>query len=61
MDNRVRLVRMKRGLTLKELAAASGVPVSTLADIEQGAEPRVYTAILLARALGVKVEQLWPI
>lgn len=61
VENCVKKFRQKAGLTLGELAARSGVPVSTLSDIERGAEPRVVTAICIARALGVRVETLWPL
>ena len=61
VKNRVRYYRKAAGLTIKELAARAGLSVSTIGDIELGAEPRVVTAVLIARALGVTVEQLWPI
>lgn len=59
VENRVRLVRHSRRMTLAELARKSGVSDRTISDIERGAEPRVLTAIRIARALGVRVEQLW--
>lgn len=59
VENRVRLVRHSRRMTLAELAQKSGVSDRTISDIERGAEPRVLTAIRIARALGVRVEQLW--
>lgn len=59
-ENNVRKYRMAAELTLEQLSAASGIPVSTIDDIEHGAEPRVVTAIRLARVLGTTVEQLWP-
>ena len=46
-------------MTLEDLSAASGIPISTLSDIERGAEPRVSTAIRIAKALKTTVEQLW--
>ncbi|MBR2047098.1 MAG: helix-turn-helix transcriptional regulator [Oscillospiraceae bacterium] len=61
LKNTVRQYRKAAGLTLEQLAERSGLPVSTISDIEHGAEPRVLTALLLARALGVTVELLWPI
>lgn len=57
--NRVKQCRKAAGLTLAELAEITGVGVSTICQIEQGAEPRVVTAIRLARALGKRVEWLW--
>lgn len=59
MENSVKRVRLRRKMTLEDLSAASGVPVSTISDIERGAEPRVSTAIRIAKALKVPVEQLW--
>lgn len=61
VDNFVKKYRQKAGLTLNQLAELSGIPVSTINDIEHGAEPRVITALLLAKALKVSVERLWPI
>ena len=61
VENRVRLVRHSRRMTLAELAQKSGVSDRTISDIERGAEPRVLTAIRIARALGVRVEQLWSV
>ena len=61
VDNFVKKYRQKAGLTLNQLADLSGIPVSTINDIEHGAEPRVITALLLAKALKVSVERLWPI
>lgn len=61
VENNVKKYRQAAGLTLTQLAEISGLPVSTINDIERGAEPRVVTAIYLARALKVSVEKLWPI
>jgi transcriptional regulator with XRE-family HTH domain len=59
LKNYVRKYRQAAGMTMRDLAVRSGVPVSTIGGIEQGAEPRVVTAILIARALKVPVEKLW--
>ena len=61
LRNYVKRYRLAARLTLDELSALSGVPVSTISDIERGAEPRVLTAIYLARALKTRVENLWRI
>lgn len=61
VENFVKQYRQKAKLTLNDLAELSGIPVSTINDIEHGAEPRVATAIKLANALKVSVEQLWPV
>ena len=60
VENRVKEYRQAARLTLTELAEMSGVPVSTINDIEHGAEPRVITAIYIAKALKISVERLWP-
>lgn len=59
VSNNVRQYRTAAKMTLTQLAGKSGVPVSTIADIELGAEPRVVTAIKIAKALSASVEQLW--
>lgn len=59
MKNYVKKYRKAARLTLTQLADVSGVAASTISDIEHGSEPRVITAILIARALRVRVEQLW--
>ena len=61
INNNVKKYRLSARLTLNQLAELSGVPVSTINDIEHGAEPRVLTAIYLAKALKTRVETLWPI
>lgn len=60
VENDLKKYRQAAGLTLKQLAGLSGIPVSTIEDIEHGAEPRVVTALRLAKALKVSVETLWP-
>ena len=59
VQNNVQKYRQAAHLTLNQLADLSGVPVSTINDIEHGAEPRVLTAIYLAKALKTRVELLW--
>ncbi len=59
VENRVRAYRERLHWTQVQLAEHAGVSTRTLSDIEHGAEPRVLTAIRIARALGVRVEQLW--
>lgn len=59
VENHVKKYRQVAGLTLNQLAELSGIPVSTINDIEHGAEPRVVTAIRIARALKASVEKLW--
>ena len=54
--------RVIRGLTQQELAEASHVHVSTISSIEyRGQVPKADTALDIAGALGVSVEQIeWP-
>lgn len=59
IENKVRKYRKALNMTLEQLAEKSDIPVSTISDIENGAEPRVKTAIFLARALHTTVERLW--
>lgn len=59
MKNAVKKVRKLRKMTLEQLSAVSGVPVSTISDVERGTEPRIITALLIAKALNVQVERLW--
>ena len=61
VENQLKKYRQAAGLTLEQLEKLSGIPVSTISDIERGAEPRVVTAIRLAKALKVSVEKLWPV
>lgn len=61
LENKVRERRQELGMTLEQLSKASGVPVSTLAEIEEkGREPRVRNAQLIAAALGKSIDELWP-
>lgn len=49
--------RRKKGLTLEETAKASGLTKTTIASLELGhSEPRLYTLITMAEALGLEVE-----
>lgn len=61
MRNHVRACRIAMGMTQSKLAEMSGIPASTISEIEHGAEPRVMTAICIARVLGFPVEELWPL
>lgn len=59
MKNNVKKYRQAAGLTLSQLSEISGIPISTLSDIERGAEPRMITGLKIARALRAQVERLW--
>ena len=60
IENKVRERRKALGRTLGQLSEASGLPVSTLSDVERGMEPKVKTAQRIAWALGRTVDELWP-
>lgn len=62
IENKIRERRRELGMTLLQLSKESGVPLSTLAEIEEkGREPRVRTAQYLAHALLQTIDELWPI
>ena len=60
VENKVKERRLELGMTLEQLAKESGVPVSTISEIERGREPKVRTAQLIAYALGKMIYELWP-
>lgn len=51
-------IRNSKKLTLKALSEISGVPQRTIEDIERKDECKVSTAIKLADALGVTLDEL---
>lgn len=57
---RVREQRIRVGLTQAALARASGVPLGTVAKIEQGVarEPTIQTIAKLANALNCTIDEL---
>ncbi len=55
----LKAARARAGLTQAGLATASGLGLGTIRDYEQGSkEPMLRSAMKLAQALGVAVEQL---
>ncbi len=57
--DRVRTARRRAALTLRELAAATGIGFDTLSRIETGQQqPRMSTVRKIADALGVDVVDL---
>lgn len=62
MENRIRQRRKQMKLTQKQLSESSGIPASTLNEVENGKkEPKVYTALQIAQALECSVEYLFPL
>jgi transcriptional regulator with XRE-family HTH domain len=57
---RIRELREAAGMTQQALAVAAGVSISVVTKLEQGQneDPRVSTLQALARALGVKVDDM---
>jgi transcriptional regulator with XRE-family HTH domain len=59
LASNVRFVRERRGLTQAQLAKVSGVPRSTIANLETGAaNPTLSVLTRIARALELSVEEL---
>jgi transcriptional regulator with XRE-family HTH domain len=57
---RIRQLRERKGVSLRELARRAGVGVATLSRIEAGeANPRMSTLLQLAEALSVFVGYLF--
>lgn len=51
-------IRTERGLSVPQLAELSGVPRRTIQDIERFDRCKVDTAIKLADALGITLDEL---
>lgn len=51
-------IRLNKKLTIPELSRISGVPTRTIEDIQRRDECRVSTAIKLADALNVTLDEL---
>lgn len=51
-------IRQDQGLSIAKLSEASRVPVRTLEDIERRGDCRVSTALKLAAALNVSMDEL---
>jgi len=59
MGHRLKKLREEKGLSQAKLAAASGVPVGTLRCWEYGRRtPLLDAALLVAKALGVSLDEL---
>lgn len=61
MENKLQELRWKKDWTQKQLSIRSNVPQSVISSIEnnQMENPRIYTAIKLARAFSVSVEDIF--
>lgn len=54
----VKTIRNQQGLSARKLSELSGVPLRTVEDIERFDRCKVDTAIKLADALGVTLDEL---
>lgn len=60
MSNRLQQLRWARNWSQAKLERVSGVPQSVISNIEnKNTEPGIITALRLARALKVSVEELF--
>ena len=51
-------IRLQQGLTIPKLVELSGVPQRTIENVERKHECKVSTAIKLAKALNVTLDEL---
>jgi transcriptional regulator with XRE-family HTH domain len=60
LARRVRQLREAAGLSQQALAGAAGLSISVVTKLEQGklTDPKLNTAIALAKALGVSMDRL---
>lgn len=62
MKNNLQKIRWGKNLSQNKLAQKSGVPQSVISSVENGLTiPNLITALRLAKALGVAVEDIFQI
>ena len=62
MKNNLQKIRWEKNLSQKTLSQKSGVPQSVISSVENGLTiPNLITALRLAKALGVAVEDIFQI
>ena len=54
----LRSIRLNRGLSVPALSRESGVPIRTIDDLERRNDGRISTALKLAKALNVTMDEL---
>ena len=60
MKNNLQKVRWEKNLSQKTLSQKSNVPQSVISSVENGLTvPNIITALRLAKALGVSVEDIF--
>lgn len=57
----LRRIRKEKGLTVPALSQLSGVPNRTIEDIERRGDCRISTARILADALEISLDELYPV
>ena len=55
---KLKQIRLERGLSVPQLVELSGAPRRTIQEIEKNDNCKVHTAIKLADALGVTLDEL---
>ncbi|OGH14027.1 MAG: hypothetical protein A3H50_01010 [Candidatus Levybacteria bacterium RIFCSPLOWO2_02_FULL_37_10] len=60
LGERVEELRKKKGMTQEELAEKAGLHRAYFWDIESGRNISIKTAYKIARALSIKVSELFP-
>ena len=58
-ENRIREVRIRKGLTKKQLAIKTGLHVNTISRAEKNEVITVDTLIRISRALGISMDDLF--
>ncbi len=62
MQNNIKSIRIKKGLTQSDMATVTGITVRQYRRIEKGEQdPKTRTSILIAKALNTTVEKLFPL
>jgi len=60
VSSNLKLIRKNKGLSQREVASRVGIRLTNYVYIEQGKnEPRLKTALLIAKALGESVNRLF--
>lgn len=59
MNNKLRRIRIFRGLSQSQLAALTGLTKGYISQIEKGREPRYIVKLKLAKALGVEIREIF--
>lgn len=60
--SKIRLARIKKGMTLAELAEKIGITAPYLSDIERGNRRGSYaTLVKIGQALEIPVEEIWEV